>query len=226
MAAAWRRDLARDGTTAGVVDRRLSKSDALLGTAPMLIVPAVRMRGSHQYADERRALAEEEMFLLSAGAGIQNLLLGLHAQGLASCWVSSTLFCKDETRRALGLEEDWIPLGAIAVGRHPEGASPPARPSLDVEDHVRFEEDLRNIDLTPSAAAPTPIPPSPIHDPVFPAPTAPAPAPAPAHEAPTTPPLREEPAEPSWPNLSELAEHVASEPFESPGTEDERNSDE
>ncbi len=42
------------------------------------------------------------MFLLSGGAAIQSLLLALHAQGLASCWISSTLFCQEETRAVLG----------------------------------------------------------------------------------------------------------------------------
>jgi coenzyme F420-0:L-glutamate ligase/coenzyme F420-1:gamma-L-glutamate ligase len=70
------------------------------------------------------------MFLLSGGAAIQNLMLALHAQGLASCWVSSTLFCKEETREALGLEAEWIPLGTVAAGPPPaEGPSP--RPPLD-----------------------------------------------------------------------------------------------
>ena len=73
------------------------------------------------------------MFLLSGGAAIQNLMLGLHAQGLASCWVSSTLFCKEETREALGLPDEWIPLGSIAVG-HPPAGAPPDRPPLDVAD--------------------------------------------------------------------------------------------
>jgi coenzyme F420-0:L-glutamate ligase/coenzyme F420-1:gamma-L-glutamate ligase len=75
------------------------------------------------------------MFLLSGGAAIQNLLLALHAQGVASCWVSSTLFCKDETRAALGLGDEWIPLGIVAAGRMPDGMPPP-RPALPVEDHL------------------------------------------------------------------------------------------
>src|SRR5262249_4480322 len=101
MAEAWLADLAGDGTAEGGVERRLRLSDALLGEAPVLCVPCVRTRGAHSYPDEERTGAEREMFLLSGGAAIQNLMLGLHAQGLASCWVSSTLFCKEETREAL-----------------------------------------------------------------------------------------------------------------------------
>src|SRR6185436_6780254 len=110
MAAAWRADLERDGTPEHVIQRRLAKSDALLGAAPAIVVPCVRLRGSHSYPDDERAAAEREMFLLAGGAGIQNLLLALHAQQLGSCWVSSTLFCKEETRETLGLDDEWIPL--------------------------------------------------------------------------------------------------------------------
>jgi coenzyme F420-0:L-glutamate ligase/coenzyme F420-1:gamma-L-glutamate ligase len=137
MASAWVEDLRGDGTEDRVVERRLRKSDAVLGAAPVLIVPAVRMRGAHSYRDEERTSAEREMFLLSGGAAIQNLLLALHAQGVASCWMSSTLFCKEETRDALGLEDEWIPLGSVAAGPMPEGA-PPGRPPLPLQDHVRF----------------------------------------------------------------------------------------
>jgi coenzyme F420-0:L-glutamate ligase/coenzyme F420-1:gamma-L-glutamate ligase len=96
------------------------------------------MRGAHAYADEERAGAEREMFLLSGGAAIQNLMLGLHAQGLASCWVSSTLFCKEETREALALPDEWIPLGSIAIGRPPT-ERPPDRPPIDVAEFLAFE---------------------------------------------------------------------------------------
>ena len=77
------------------------------------------------------------MFLLSGGAAIQNVLLALHAQSVASCWVSSTLFCKEETREALGLDEEWIPLGSVAAGPMSEG-TPPDRPELPLPDHLRL----------------------------------------------------------------------------------------
>jgi coenzyme F420-0:L-glutamate ligase/coenzyme F420-1:gamma-L-glutamate ligase len=138
MAEAWVEDLGGDGTPEHIIERRLHKSDALMGRAPILIVPAVRMRGAHSYRDQERASAERDMFVLSGGAAIQNLLLALHAQGVASCWVSSTLFCKEETREALGLDDEWIPLGSVAAGPMPAEAPPP-RPALPVEEHIRFE---------------------------------------------------------------------------------------
>ncbi len=157
MAAAWRADLERDGTPEHVIERRLARSDALLGAAPAIVVPCVRLRGAHHYPDEERATAEREMFLLAGGAGIQNLLLALHAQRLASCWVSSTLFCKEETREVLGLDEEWIPLGSVAVGQMPDG-TPPDRPPLPVGEHIRF---LDEPDTGPeSPRGPTGSPPS------------------------------------------------------------------
>lgn len=137
MAEAWRRDLEGDGVPAGTIERRLGRSDALLGAAPALIVPAVRLQGAHEYPDEGRRRAERDMFVLSAGAAVQNLLLALHAQGIASCWVSSTLFCPQETRAALGLPDAWLPMGCVAAGPMPAGEAPP-RPPIDLGELARF----------------------------------------------------------------------------------------
>jgi coenzyme F420-0:L-glutamate ligase/coenzyme F420-1:gamma-L-glutamate ligase len=137
MAQAWRDDLARDGVSEDVIVRRIDRSDAVLGTAPVLIVPWIRFRGAHRYPDEERAHAEQEMFLLSGGAAIQSLLLALHAQGIASCWISSTLFCQEETRAVLSMDDEWFALGAVAAGPMPAG-TPPPRPVLDLGEHLRF----------------------------------------------------------------------------------------
>lgn len=136
MADAWRADLARDGVAPSKIERRLARSDALLGTAPLLVVPWVSFDGAHAYPDAERRHAEQEMFLLSAGAAIQNLLLAFHAQGFASCWTASTLFCQEETRAALGMEAGWFALGTVCVGPAPAGAASP-RPPLDLSDVLR-----------------------------------------------------------------------------------------
>jgi coenzyme F420-0:L-glutamate ligase/coenzyme F420-1:gamma-L-glutamate ligase len=135
IAEAWRGDLRADGTSEETIRRRLGRSDAVLGAAPVLIVPWIRFEGAHPYADDERARAEREMFLLSGGAAIQNLLLALHAQGVASCWISSTLFCQEETRSALAMGEGWHALGTVAAGPMPEGAAPP-RPPIDLSQHL------------------------------------------------------------------------------------------
>lgn len=135
-ADAWRDDLRRDGVDEDAIGRRIARSDALLGGAPVLVVPWSRPDGAHPYPDEERTEAERAMFLLSAGAAIQNLLLALHDRGVASCWVSSTLFCQEETRGALGVEDGWFALGTVAVGPPPEG-EPPPRPAVDISEHMR-----------------------------------------------------------------------------------------
>jgi coenzyme F420-0:L-glutamate ligase/coenzyme F420-1:gamma-L-glutamate ligase len=132
MAAAWRADLRRDGTGEEVIRRRIERSDAVLGAAPALIVPWLSLAGSHRYDDAERTTAEREMFLLSGGAAIQNLLLGLSAQGLASSWISSSIFCREEAREALGMDDEWLALGTVACGPMPAGPRPPPRPAVDV----------------------------------------------------------------------------------------------
>src|SRR5205809_433490 len=139
IAEAWRADLRGDATPEDVIARRIANSDAVLGQAPVLIVPWVSFSGSHPYGGAERAHAEQEMFLLSGGAAIQNLLLALHAQGLASCWISSTLFCQEESRAVLDMDDGWFALGTVACGRMPEGGAERPRPPIDLTAFARFD---------------------------------------------------------------------------------------
>lgn len=124
MRDAWRADLAGDGHPR--IDARVARGD-LLRRAPVLIVPFLDGAGRHTYPDARRQDAERSMFLLSGGAGIENLMVALAAEGLGSAWVGSTLFCPDVVREQLDVPADWTPLGAVAVG-HPL-AAPAPRPA-------------------------------------------------------------------------------------------------
>ncbi|MFJ5027018.1 coenzyme F420-0:L-glutamate ligase [Streptomyces sp. NPDC088560] len=128
MREAWIADLRRDGRSEESIAKRVRRGD-VLRHAPCLVVPCLVMDGSHHYGDARRDGAEREMFVVAAGAGVQNFLVALAGERLGSAWVSSTMFCRDVVREALGLPADWDPMGAVAVG-HP-AAEPGPRPERD-----------------------------------------------------------------------------------------------
>ncbi|TDD33464.1 coenzyme F420-0:L-glutamate ligase [Actinomadura sp. KC06] len=133
MRDAWEADLRRDGFSEESITKRLRRGE-VLRRAPYLVVPCLVMDGSHDYPDERRSRAEREMFVVAAGAGVENLLVALAVEGLGSCWVSSTMFCRDVVRASLGLPDDWDPMGAVGVG-HP-AAPPRERPPRSADDFI------------------------------------------------------------------------------------------
>ncbi|MET8718204.1 coenzyme F420-0:L-glutamate ligase [Streptomyces misionensis] len=122
MRDAWIADLRRDGKSEESIAKRVRRGD-VLRNAPYLAVPCLVMDGSHHYGDARRDGAEREMFVVAMGAGVQNFLVALAGERLGSAWVSSTMFCRDVVREALGLPPEWEPMGAVAIGRP---AQPPA----------------------------------------------------------------------------------------------------
>ena len=128
MLAAWITDLRGDGFTPEQIARRTRRGEPLR-RAPLLIVPCLHAEAAHTYPDQRRNASEREMFMVAMGAAVQNLLVALAVEGLGSCWVSSTMFCRETARAALGLPGDWDPMGAVGVG-HP-AAPAPDRPPRD-----------------------------------------------------------------------------------------------
>ena len=126
MREAWTADLRGDGFTEESIARRLRRG-RMLWDAPELVVPCLVREAAHAYPDERRADAERTMFHVAMGAGVENLLIALAAEGLGSCWVSSTLFCADVVRGVLDLPEEFEPMGAVAIG-HPAAPAKPRPP--------------------------------------------------------------------------------------------------
>ncbi|MEV1068525.1 coenzyme F420-0:L-glutamate ligase [Streptomyces sp. NPDC050263] len=133
MRDAWIADLRRDGKSEESIAKRVRRGD-VLRNAPYLVVPCLVMDGSHAYGDARRDAAEREMFVVAAGAGVQNFLVALAGERLGSAWVSSTMFCRDVVREVLALPEGWDPMGAVAVGHAAE--EPRGRPEREVGDFV------------------------------------------------------------------------------------------
>ncbi|MEV6649447.1 coenzyme F420-0:L-glutamate ligase [Streptomyces sp. NPDC051219] len=121
MRDAWIADLRGDGFSEESIAKRVRRGD-VLRKAPYLVVPCLVTDGSHTYRDDRRNAAEREMFVVAAGAGVQNFLVALAGERLGSAWVSSTMFCREVVREALDLPPDWDPMGAVAVGH---AAAPP-----------------------------------------------------------------------------------------------------
>lgn len=127
MRAAWRADLTADGLTPDRIERRVSRGDLLYGATEILLPFLVR-DGAHHYPDARRSTAERTMFTVAGGAAVQGLLVALAAEGLGSCWVSSTIFCPDVVRAELDLPASWEPLGAVALGHALDGPHGPREP--------------------------------------------------------------------------------------------------
>ncbi|MDN5916890.1 MAG: coenzyme F420-0:L-glutamate ligase [Pseudonocardia sp.] len=131
MRERWTADLTADGRPADEIERRLARGD-LLRRAPELVLAFRTGDGAHDYPDGVRSAAERDMFTVAGGAAVQSLLVALAAEGLASCWVGSTIFAPDVVRSALGVDDGWQPLGAVAVGTPVEPLAP--RPARDPGD--------------------------------------------------------------------------------------------
>jgi F420 biosynthesis protein FbiB-like protein len=127
MGAAWRADLERDGHPEELIEKLLRKSERRITAAPALILACLTHEGLRDWPDERRARHEWAMAQQSVGAAMQNIMLGAHALGLASYWISAPLFAPDAVREALDLPAEWIAQAFVVVG-YP-AAPPRPRPA-------------------------------------------------------------------------------------------------
>ena len=89
MADRWEHDLASDGHTPESVRKRVERG-ALLERCPELVIPVLVLDAQQDYPDERRQMAERDMFVLSMGAAVQSFMVTAAAHGLGTAWVSST----------------------------------------------------------------------------------------------------------------------------------------
>lgn len=107
----------------------LDKAKMLPKRAPMIITCVT------DYKEHPKVPKFEQ--LLSAGAGVQNLLLALEAQGFASVWRSGNLMNEVAVKRFFNLDEKNDVVGFIYVGT--KGADLPAREPINVDDFVVFK---------------------------------------------------------------------------------------
>src|SRR5215472_4161878 len=80
-------DLRRDGFTEAQIARR-TRRGLPLREAPLIVVPCLETSAAHDYPDARRSRAEQDMFTVSMGATVQNLLVALAVENLGSAWIS------------------------------------------------------------------------------------------------------------------------------------------
>lgn len=132
MGAAWRADLERDGHPGALIAKLLRKSTRQITSAPALILACLTREGLRDWPDERRARNEFAMAQQSIGAGMQNIMLGAHALGLASYWISAPLFAPEACADALALPDGYVAQAFIVLGYPADGAAPKPRPAADV----------------------------------------------------------------------------------------------
>jgi coenzyme F420-0:L-glutamate ligase/coenzyme F420-1:gamma-L-glutamate ligase len=129
MGTAWRADLERDGHPTELIERLLRRSARQIVSAPALVLACLTHEGLRDWPDERRQRNEWAMAQQSVGAAMQNLMLGAHARGLASYWISAPLWSPDTVREALTLPPGFIAQAFIVLG-YP-AAPPKPRPQVD-----------------------------------------------------------------------------------------------
>ena len=116
MRSQWEEDLRHlDAMPDADIAKRITRGD-ILWRAPEVVFAWVDTSAAHPYPDERRQIAERDLFIAAGAAGVQNFLITLAAEGLGSAWVSSTMFCPESVRAELQINDTWLPLGAIAIG--------------------------------------------------------------------------------------------------------------
>ncbi len=135
LGAAWRADLEGDGHPAELIEKLLRRSRRQIVSAPALILACLTDEGLRRWPDERRARNEWAMAQQSVGAGMQNLMLGAHALGLASYWISAPLYAPEAAAQALELPEGYVAQAFVVVG-HADSAAPKPRPAIDVSQMV------------------------------------------------------------------------------------------
>jgi nitroreductase len=118
---------------AGTMFREYSKWFTFFDQAPLVIFGLFRVFASRLPVDESpdkerlEGLAEVQAF----GGAVHALLLGLHALGLGSCWMSGPLIAENQLEQLLQVERPWR-LGAVVPVGWPEAkGEAPHKPALE-----------------------------------------------------------------------------------------------
>mgnify|MGYP001034638413 CR=1 FL=1 len=60
--------------------------------------------------------SDDEQYLLSIAAAIDNFLLAAHARGLGTCWLAVTIICREDVKRHLKIGDDKELVAGVALG--------------------------------------------------------------------------------------------------------------
>lgn len=118
MGEALRADRIADGVDPSETQAEVDRSCDRITGAAVVIVICLTMKDMDRYLDEHRPHAEYLMAVQSVAMAGENLLLTVHAEGLAACWMCAPLFTQDIVRETLDLPSPWEPQGMIILG-HP-----------------------------------------------------------------------------------------------------------
>lgn len=136
MMAAFQQSLNEDNLPQDEIQKRLTRSQERLSSAPVVILLCVDMTEMEQYIDQRRKTAEHLIATQSAANAGMQLLLAAHAEGLGGVWVCSPVFAQGVVKNALTLPSAWEPQAMFLLGYPLE--IPAVRERKKLEEVVKF----------------------------------------------------------------------------------------
>jgi len=123
-------DMSADGSAPADIRSRVERTIRRTNEAPLVIVLCWDVTQVDTQPDASRMQAEAEMGRQSVAAAGLQLLLAAEAEGLSGTWICWPLFAQNETRKALGLPQEWEPQGMMFLGYPSDHPEAPARKPL------------------------------------------------------------------------------------------------
>jgi F420 biosynthesis protein FbiB-like protein len=136
ITARYRQDMVTDGVPEVDIQARVSRTIRRTAQAPVIVVLCRDTTRVKPQPDPLLLQKEALMGTQSVAlAGLQ-LLLAAHAEGLGGTWICWPLYTPDETRRALGLSQEWEPEGMLFLGYPDE--TPEKAERISSQEVIRF----------------------------------------------------------------------------------------
>ncbi|HOY67442.1 MAG TPA: nitroreductase family protein [Candidatus Ozemobacteraceae bacterium] len=119
-----------DGESAAAF-RDYSKWFTFFDRAPLVLFGAYRSFASRLPSGENDRTLEGLAEIQAFGGAVHALLIGLHAVGLGSCWMSGPLVAENPLERLLDLQKPWRLGAVIPVGWPAVRPKCPKKPSVE-----------------------------------------------------------------------------------------------